>query len=134
MKEKDGIREPSVLFGAPTGKTAKEKPAKVKRVNTQWPDGFRLDDELRSYAESKGILKSSEVWEKFENYHRAKGSTFRDWRAAWRTWVANEVARNPDQRSGFVGAYSAARSAPPSRQATILTGIFARPGADDEPR
>jgi hypothetical protein len=27
--------------------------------------------------------------EQFLDYHRAKGNAFKDWRAAWRTWMRN---------------------------------------------
>lgn len=31
-----------------------------------------------------------ETFERFENHHRAKGSTFVDWRRAWWTWASRE--------------------------------------------
>jgi hypothetical protein len=30
----------------------------------------------------------------FEDWHRAKGSTFKDWKAAWRTWMRRANERN----------------------------------------
>lgn len=29
--------------------------------------------------------------DKFLDHHRAKGSTFKDWDSAWRTWMRNAV-------------------------------------------
>jgi hypothetical protein len=64
---------------------------------TPWPEGFQLDGDLHRYAEEKGIPFAAipTVWEHFENHHRAKGSVFADWRAAWRTWCLNEIKFNP---------------------------------------
>ena len=61
-------------------------------MKRQWPKDFSLTPELREYAHSKGILpiRVEEVWEHFENYHRAKGSKFVDWARAWYTWVLND--------------------------------------------
>lgn len=30
-------------------------------------------------------------WNKFKDHHRAKGSRFVDWDAAWRTWIRHAV-------------------------------------------
>jgi len=64
---------------------------------TPWPEGFELDGDLHRFAEEKGIPFAAipTVWEHFENHHRAKGSLFADWRAAWRTWCLNEIKFNP---------------------------------------
>ena len=56
-----------------------------------WPEGFCLDDDMRSYARSKGILSPEETFEHFESYHQSRGSTFSDWRKAWQTWCLNEM-------------------------------------------
>lgn len=82
---------------------------------TAFPAGFVPSDSMREWAWSKvkclyanaGVLETVECgadgkpvafasWlaaqtEKFENHHRAKGSTFSDWESAWRTWISNGI-------------------------------------------
>lgn len=55
------------------------------------PEDLVLTDALRAYAESKRIHDVATLWETFCDHHRAKGSEFADWDAAWRTWVRNEI-------------------------------------------
>ena len=55
------------------------------------PDDFTLTDDRKRHAGSKGLTNIIEQWDRFIDYHRAKGSTFVDWDAAWRTWVRNGV-------------------------------------------
>jgi hypothetical protein len=45
---------------------------------------------MRKYATDKGIDPDVEL-ESFKNRHTAKGSTFTDWSAAWRTWIGHAV-------------------------------------------
>ena len=35
-----------------------------------------------------------EVFEEFENHHRSKGSTMKDWNRAWYTWVQKAINFN----------------------------------------
>ncbi len=55
-----------------------------------WPESFILTEDLRAYALRKHVLNPEEVFEHFENHHRAKGSRFKDWNRAWYTWVQNQ--------------------------------------------
>ncbi|HKU31081.1 MAG TPA: hypothetical protein VJQ60_11380 [Arthrobacter sp.] len=66
-------------------------PGKRSRA-TSFPADFALTDEMRTWAESTapGIDLGFET-EKFKDYHQSKGSTFKDWEAAWRTWMRNAV-------------------------------------------
>lgn len=123
-------KEPTVLSerATHTRNEPAKKLSKEKRPDTYWPEELRLTVELREYAESRGVRKVSEVWEAFENHHRAKGSKFRDWVAAWRKWVGNEVKFAPEERAGFVGHLNGGGRAPaprlPSKQESALAGIF----------
>lgn len=63
----------------------KTKPSKRA---TALPDGFQPADTHRELADSLGVNLSAE-WPQFVDYHRAKGSTFKDWSAALRTWIRN---------------------------------------------
>jgi hypothetical protein len=57
---------------------------------TSWPDDFTLSPERVENAKRVGADAAWE-WDKFRDYHRARGSRFVDWNAAWRTWLRNAV-------------------------------------------
>lgn len=67
----------------PTVRRARAKQA------TGAPDEWPITDQMRFWARSKGIAANlddeTEVW---LDHHRARGSTFKDWGSAWRTWMA----------------------------------------------
>lgn len=95
---------PSTTEASPSRKTRK----KQAREETTWPDGFELDGDLHRYAEEAGIpfQEIPRVWERFKNHHQARGSRFKDWRAAWRTWALNEVKFSRERRgNGGRAAY-----------------------------
>lgn len=66
------------------------KEAALKKA-TQIPKDFKLSEEMASYASSKGMLNVPFEFERFVNHHTAKGSAFKDWNAAWKTWVGNGI-------------------------------------------
>ena len=66
------------------------KPAKRKR-SCSLPDGWVPSDRNIEDAMKRGFSteETNHEAEQFRNYHHAKGSTFKDWDAAWRTWLGN---------------------------------------------
>lgn len=69
---------------------------KIKKVSqeTEAPERFEVSLGLRGwFRDSKlaklGVdpLRETEQW---LDYHRAKGSRFKDWDASWRTWMRNQ--------------------------------------------
>lgn len=62
--------------------------AKEKRA-TVAPPRFDLDDSLRSWASTNAprVTDLEIETERFLDHHRAKGTKFKDWTAAWRTWM-----------------------------------------------
>lgn len=64
------------------------KPA-AKRA-TPFFEGFSLDAEMIAFANERGV-DPQEEFDKFRDHHKAKGSVFKDWPAAFRTWVRNAV-------------------------------------------
>lgn len=73
---------------------------------TNTPDGFEITDDLKTWGKERGInlgVLENET-EKFLDYHRAKGSTFKDWKAAWRKWMRNHKEWNKPKVSEFEGA------------------------------
>lgn len=52
----------------------------------QLPDTFRPSEKHQALAAEKGVDLRAE-WPKFCDYHRAKGSTMKDWSAALNNWI-----------------------------------------------
>lgn len=68
--------------------STKEK--KPRSKNVQLPDDFTPNETHTSLASQNDLDLQDELL-KFQDYHRAKGSTMRDWSAALRTWLRNAV-------------------------------------------
>ena len=59
---------------------------------TLWPDDLAMGPADRDYAAKHGFagVAGARLFEKFEAKAKAKGWTYKDWRAAFRTFVLNE--------------------------------------------
>jgi hypothetical protein len=66
---------------------------------TQAPDSIDITDTMREWATTKasGVDLDAET-ERFLDHHRAKGSTFKDWTAAWRTWMSRAASYSSNVR------------------------------------
>lgn len=62
-----------------------KKPVRASRA-VQLPADFVLTDQLINYAKLKYVDHVVE-FESFKNWHTAKGTVYKDWNAAWRSWV-----------------------------------------------
>lgn len=72
-----------------SGREGKEgKGREGKSRATRSPNHFEVTEELKDWA-SKSQITINLITEtdKFLDYHRSKGSAFKDWDAAWRTWM-----------------------------------------------
>lgn len=85
----------------------KKSLARKKTRATTFPLDFVLNEEMTAYAVQHGIAAVPE-FEKFQEHHRAKGSTFKDWRAAWRTWILHAVEFQRRNGVGSGGSLDAA--------------------------
>lgn len=65
------------------------KPPTPRRATQLSPD-FYPNETGVSYAEQRRIAIAVEL-ESFRNWHVAKGTTMKDWQAAWRTWCDKAV-------------------------------------------
>lgn len=75
--------------GRPTNRPEPSKNLEARKRATTAPDTFDIDDALRDWAREKKIIADLDgETERFLDHHRAKGNTFKDWRAAWRTWMS----------------------------------------------
>lgn len=107
--------EPVVCAGAPKKQTAKRA--------TVLPDGFMPDATAEQMAKDFGLDLFGEH-ASFCDHHSAKGTTFKDWQAALRTWLRNAnkfgqqraVAMTPN-RTGNTHKHAAAA-------ATIYDGVW----------
>jgi hypothetical protein len=69
--------------------SARTRATRALRATT-WPEDFRLTEDRLSLATEQRLEMPWE-WNKFKDHHRAKGSRFVDWDAAWRTWIRHAV-------------------------------------------
>ncbi len=65
-------------------------PLKKSPRSTQLPEGFSLSDPMKTYASESGLNPNAE-FEAFRDFHLAKGSVFKNWEAAFRTWCRNAI-------------------------------------------
>jgi len=79
----------AVLTHADAEADADVEALRVRGRASALPPTFELNEKRTEYAKSKGIVNPAEEFEHFKNHHTAKGSTFKNWDAAWRTWCQN---------------------------------------------
>lgn len=99
-----------------------EKPSRA----SQLPDGWVLSEKNQSDAIALNFTDKEiqDEADRFSDHHRARGSAFKDWDAAWRTWLRN--ARK------FAGSRVAGqRSAAGYGQGGGLAGAAARRWAEN---
>lgn len=60
-----------------------------KKPATAVPESFEVTEQLWAWATEHGVAheRVESETEKFLTHHKAKGSTFSDWPAAWRNWM-----------------------------------------------
>lgn len=97
--------EPNIEPNTSLGSPAANAPKKPKRA-CSYPSDFSVDQGMVDWLNEKGITTPWPLeTEKFANHHMAKGSTFKDWKAAWRGWMLNSMkysapAQPPANASG----------------------------------
>jgi hypothetical protein len=69
----------------------KKKVSKRAVVHRSLPKDFCPSDDHERLATDLGLNLQAEL-SKFKDHHAAKGSTFKDWSAALRTWLRNAAA------------------------------------------
>lgn len=111
-----------------TKRTTKEPPERTRaKKATAVPDDFEVTFEMESWAVREGVAATAIEPEtaKFKDYHRAKGSTMKDWAAAWRNWMRNSLTFNKPASNG---------RASPVKETTLERNIRNLHAAfDDEP-
>lgn len=71
-----------------------------KKPATGVPPEFEITEPMWSWAQGAGVAheRIETETEKFLDHHKAKGSTFSDWMAAWRKWMRNSVEFSSERR------------------------------------
>ena len=109
------INEPSlnrVVAAAPT------KPSR----GTTAPSGFTPDQTAHDIAASTGVNLQAEL-ANFLDHHAARGTVFKDWQAAFRTWLRNAVKFSSNAPASGRGRQSAAPGRYDAAAATIYQGV-----------
>jgi epoxyqueuosine reductase QueG len=67
-----------------------------------------VDNQIQQWAKDHGFegLDLKAETEKFLDWHRAKGSLFKDWNAAWRSWIRKAAEFNPNAVKSVTPAVS----------------------------
>lgn len=110
--------------GAPMEVIESAKPPRQKRP-TALPEDFSPAETGIAYAVTRRLSLETEL-ASFRNWHQAKGTTMKDWQAAWRTWCdkAVEFGRAGQYGGGGARASPAANSRDEGRRKVleVLTG------------
>lgn len=88
--------KPDTAMSAESSRTIKEPSdnksrAKTPRRAVSLPDGWVPSDRNIDDARKRNFTDEeiNEQAERFRDYHIARGTTFKDWDAGWRTWLGN---------------------------------------------
>ena len=97
------VNEPEELRGA--------KAQKQRKPEMDLPEGWIPNDKNVQDAIDRGFSETEieNEADRFANFHRSKQNRFRDWDAAWRTWLGNaRKYRTADRGKGGQGSGMAA--------------------------
>jgi hypothetical protein len=97
---------PRKQVATPETETEREKEAEIDSAPAERPkratpflDGFELDADMIQFANEHAVDPVKE-FAAFRDYHKSRGNAFKDWVAAWRTWVRNAVKFNGGKGNG----------------------------------
>jgi hypothetical protein len=88
----DGVTEGvTVVPTRPDPTQEKTSSSPSRKRGSQAPDIFPITDAMTAWGREHCPLVADPLAQtrQFLDHHRAKGSVFKDWQAAWRTWMRN---------------------------------------------
>jgi hypothetical protein len=91
-------REPNKYLGRPND----DAPPKAR--GSQYPEGWCPKEHHVALAADHELELEVEA-DQFKDHHRSKGSVFRDWDAAFRTWLRNSAKYSSPDRKLKPGGY-----------------------------
>lgn len=93
--------------GAQTTRPATPAPKARAVRGTPAPETFPISDDMQSWADEHcpDVDLIAET-QRFLDRARAKGETYKDWRAAWRNWMTSPYAKNRSQPARAAPAYA----------------------------
>ncbi len=105
------VELPRAKSQEPRAKEEEKKEGVQKRTpaarGCRIPDGFPAEPEFAWCRGSRPELEPERVGQVFRDFHLARGSTMKDWAAAWRTWVGKERATTQPRASPWQSAADA---------------------------
>jgi hypothetical protein len=116
--------------GKGNGEGGASPPKSPKRATTL-ADDFQPNGTGIQYAAERRLCFDDELIA-FRNWHSAKGTTFKDWQAAWRTWCdkAVEFGRSGTKQNGVGNGKNGSRQSGVAGTIAELTGANRIPGGD----
>ncbi len=71
------------------------------------PDDFSISEDMRKWGnETVPAVDLDFETQNFQDHYRANGKAFKDWTAAWRTWMRNSQKWNGNGRKPAVAGES----------------------------
>jgi hypothetical protein len=92
-----------------SAKPIKTKPAakakRIGKIGRPIQDEEKPNERQVADAHERGFAREQawSEWQRFRDHHLAKGTIFKDWDAAWRTWLGNAVRFSARQGGGSGG-------------------------------
>jgi DNA-binding MarR family transcriptional regulator len=115
----DGRQDQEAVDHGGDPKTRKQRTTQATRASSA-PEIFPVTEAMRAWGQAQvpGVNVDRET-EQFLDHHRAKGSVFKDWLAAWRTWM-RRAASFQGQRATSRAASSQADMNSARQKALVL--------------
>ena len=98
-------KKPRIEVEVEVEETSSPRARRTRKADTDAPDVFPITESMRDWGRQHApLVDGTKQTRQFLDHHRAKGSVFKDWTAAWRTWMGNaqSYAERDRAASGIV--------------------------------
>jgi hypothetical protein len=93
------LSPPATGVGLNEETSPRKKSGKPRGHLAEFPEGWDVEPWMVALCEPKG-LNAYHEFRDFKNHHMAKGTVFKSWPHAFRTWIANSVKFREQRRAG----------------------------------